>query len=338
MLRSVVVASLSVSVQKERVEAGESVGPRGVPLPVAPGGDDERSVVRGVHAHAVACGLREARLFGFAGGARVGEAEAVHAATGALAVAVGLLWAPAGLVLAAVLVLSAAVRALGGEGLGALVPRRPSWSVLLTVPRTTTRLVLVAALDRARPDLGLRRVVLGLLAAALVATGVELLPMSLAVAAALLVTAGVALSWGRFTARAGAPEAAACAALVDLAVQRQRAGVDDVALVVTGSGATDGAGVDRVLDWYGVAPTGCVVAWVTGAPGPRSGRVSPGRFWAGGALAQWGWARSLLARGYTVERFGGDPGDEATSAAELVRALGAAVWGAERAPGERSSG
>lgn len=338
MLRAVLVASLSVSMQKERVEAGESVGPRGVPLPVAPGGDDERSVVRAVHAHAVACGLREARLFGFAGGARVGEAEAAHAASGAVAVAVGLLWAPAGLFLSGVLVLSAAVRALGGVGLGGLVPRRPSWSVLLTVPRASTRMVLVATLDRARPDLALRRVVLVLLAAALVSIVGESLPVSLALAGALVVTAGVALTWGRFPARAGAPEAAACAALIDLAAQRQRVGLDDVAIVVTGSGATDGAGVDRALDWYGVAPGGCVVAMVTGAPGPRSGRVAPGRPWATGVLARWGWARALLARGYTVERFGGDPGDEATSAAELVRALGAAVWGAEPAPVERSSG
>lgn len=285
-------------------------------LPVLAGSGAERAAADAVLGLAASAGVSGARIFGFPGGLPGGRAEVIEAILAAAALACVDLSPGLAVGLLGIGLVSAAQRVLGGQGLGAWWPRRPSWAVLLRRPGPETRRVLYASLDRARPDRLLRQcglvgVLLGLLAVSL--------PWSVRVgtAGALFVLAGVAARSPRVRPVHGGPESRAVAALVDLAREPLP---DGVAVFVTSS-SVEAEGVRGVLDWYGAGTP--EIVWVTGAPGPRSGPWEPGS--EGGPQAP---ALAALRRaGHRVEQWGGAPGREGAPSGALLEALRGSVWG-----------
>lgn len=262
---------------------------------------------------------------GFPGGTVVGGVESVSLAAGAVALLVARVAPAVGQWGLGLLLLAAVHRLAGGQGLGLLALRRPSWTVLLHPPGPATRLVLFATLDRARPALLLRQVAAAGIALALFTAAWEAWTVALPLAGALAFGAAAMHLSARTAPLADAPEAAAAAALVGLAGRLPPR--PEVAILVTGSGAADGAGVLAALDWYAVPRGEAELWWITGAPGARSGILRKARGWqrlppaARAVCDATPGVASLVAAGWSVERLGLPPAREATPPDDMVAAL-----------------
>ncbi|MDP2311599.1 MAG: hypothetical protein Q8P41_01740 [Pseudomonadota bacterium] len=178
-------------------------------------------------------------------------ADAVHALLGTwafVAAAIGLdvgLWA-----LCAVTV-SAALRAMGVSGLEHLLPKRPTWSLLLRPCGVATRRFYVAPTDRARVVPRLPFVALGALAIALLALAGGLLPRALGAAA--VVGVGLYSMWLNRPTRVepDGPEVEAARALLRLAEQEHD---PTVAVALVGGASARGDGIVALLDWWALRP------------------------------------------------------------------------------------
>jgi len=173
---------------------------------------------------------------------------------------------------------SAAMRALGYEGLRFLVVRRPSWNLRVGAPGPDTHYVVAAAADRTPPGADVRTVVLALVVVGLVVITFRwggTSPVGTATALALM-SAGAWAAWrGRSELPSpDLPEARSVAAALCSVDRAQKLGRTDVVGVVAAAGAHRGTGVAGFLDWWALRRDHAVVIWVD-AEGRAARRGGP---------------------------------------------------------------
>jgi hypothetical protein len=250
-----------------------------VALPLEPGGLLERGALESLLVRARERGVVGARLFGHAAAPPPHAADAAHAAAGVVAFTAAALGLEAGLWALGAGVVSCALGAAELPCLGSLLPRRPSWSLLLRPVGAGTRRLVVAPTDRARLLPRLSLFVLGAHGVALLSL-VGPLPVRVLGAVALASVGAVAAWLGRAPrAEADGPETIAARALLRYADLEHD---PSVAVVLAGCSSAGGDGIASVLDWWGV-PKGQVAIDLVVVPG-----AAPPP--AAAALSAAGWA------------------------------------------------
>ncbi len=266
--------------------ANAGAGPTREPvaLPLDPGGNAERRAVENLLYRARERGLVGARLFGHVATLPPHVVEAVHASAGLVAFGAAALGFEAGSWLLVLIALSSALRALGVPCLDVLLPRCPSWTLVLRPCCPGTRILVATVTDRARLAPRLPFVTLAAIAVALLtlAWGGGAWMVGVAGLASVVVVS----TWLVRPARAepNGPEEIAARALFRFAEQ---GGTPDTAVILAGGASARGRGIAAVLDWWGLRPGEVEVHLVV----PPGADGAP----AASTLARAGWrVRTLL--------------------------------------------
>jgi hypothetical protein len=244
-----------------------------------------------------AAGLGGARLFGYAGPVPPHAGDLAHAAGGLVALGAGVFF-EAGMWGLGVVLLSGAARALGLPSADLLLPRRPSWAVLLRPPSPRMRRLVAAPADRPPVAAILPRVTLAALIVAFagLAVGTEGVAVG---AVGLAGVAGVALWFGRDTRADRTSTEAWCArAAVEHAAQLAASGDEETAVAVCGGSGLAGHGVAAILDWWGRKP-GSVELDIVGSPAGAGRSVQ--------RLGHVGWTAKLVDPMHLLARSASPP-------------------------------
>lgn len=244
-----------------RIDAPDTRPPPSLPtLPELPVGPAEaRAAVEAFARFAAALGVADPRIRGFALPPRRVLVELVHCALLAAAWCLAAVWPLASLLVALLVLLSAALRVIGAPGLLPGPAGSLAWNLVLRPYAPPTHVLVAGSLDLgAKPRLEAHAVAVSATGVALGAAGFfsPWLPLGLlAGASAWVLLAGLH--------RPAVDLARVARVCVDLARQAP----PGVAVVLSSGGAETAAGAWAFLDWWGLVPGLTRVLWLGGEPG-----------------------------------------------------------------------